>query len=884
MLQTYAGLDLVERLRDFGDAPALQTATELLSYSELNDRVDQVAYRLGTTRRLVLVEAANTVDAVVGYLGALRGQHPVILADASRPQLLAELRGRFDPDVAIGSQGWDERRVGTRHELHADLALLLSTSGSTGSPKLVRLSHRNLQSNADAIGEYLKLSANDRAITSLPLGYCYGLSVLNSHLAVGASVVLTECSVLDADFWKLFHRSQATSFAAVPHTFSLLDRIDVPWFAAPHLRYVTQAGGRLDAGQVRRIDALGRANGWQLFVMYGQTEATARIAYLPPSEISTHAHCIGRPIPGASLRIDSAGPDGTGELVYTGPNVMMGYASDPSALADGPDQSELRTGDLARETDSGLFEIVGRMSRFAKLLGHRVDLDRVQASLAAQWPSVVCTSDDRHLIVAASCTDPAQVRRHAARLTGLPPGLVVVRQYAEVPRLSNGKPDYETIKTAGAAAPDIRLDPVTALQAAYAEVLGFDRVDDSATFVQLGGDSLSFVEMTVHLEEQLAKVPANWPVLPIRDLAALGKSTSREKATPPPPDPKPGASVREPVAETPPRPARTTAWIRLDTSVVLRAVAIALVVLVHLEIWSVRGGAHLLLGVAGYTFARFPLAAVRLTDRISGLAASIARLAVPSMLFIAALVVLSDGYSVANVFMLNHYLGPSEWTEEWNFWFVEAMVEILLFALLLLAVPGVRRFERRHQLLLPGLVLAAGLLVRYNAFGWSDIPLRYGRPHTVVWIFALGWLIHNASTPVQRVLLSAVVLITFADYFPDEPVRVAVVQAGLLLLIWFPYLPTPRAVAPLLRRLAAASLWIYLTHWVVWPFLLDELQLPRAAIVVCCLVGGVGAAAAVAGMQQAVINWARAFWGWIQARGLQTSGPQPVAKPSAKVA
>ncbi|BAS10619.1 long-chain-fatty-acid--CoA ligase [Arthrobacter sp. Hiyo4] len=158
--------------------------------------------------------------------------HPLILLPADKPAALDSLVAAYDPDVVLSSANGrtvlEERRPGTGHTLHPDLALLLSTSGSTGSPKLVRLSYDNLQANAESIAEYLGITEYDRAMTTLPMSYCYGLSVINSHLLHGASLVLTDLSVVDPCFWDLFRSERATSFAAVPYTFELLERVGSP--------------------------------------------------------------------------------------------------------------------------------------------------------------------------------------------------------------------------------------------------------------------------------------------------------------------------------------------------------------------------------------------------------------------------------------------------------------------------------------------------------------------------------------------------------------------------------------------------------------------------------------------------------------------------------
>ena len=632
-----AGLRFVDGWNVFGGAPALVSGARTISYAELDDLVCAAGRRLGSRRRLILLHGQNTVDSVVTYLAALRGGHPVILVDGGRQHQFEELCERFDPDLVVASQGWQERRAESRHALHPDLRLLLSTSGSTGSPKLVRLSATNLSSNASAIAEYLGLTAADRAITSLPLAYSYGLSVLHSHLEVGASVVLTRDSVVDPAFWSSARSHAVTSFAAVPHSFALLDRSGAPWSAIPSLRYVTSAGGRLDPARAQRLASLGREHGWQLFVMYGQTEATARMAYLDPEVVLTRPSCIGRAVPGGTLRVDQPDADGVGELVYCGPNVMMGYAESAADLAAGPELAQLRTGDLGRQHADGLFEVVGRLSRFAKVLGHRIDLDRVQAALAAFDPSLVCLSDDQQLLVAVTEADPLMVRDAAARLSGLPPALVAVRQYPTLPLLPNGKPDFAALR-APAPQPDPEQDTTAALRAAYARVLGYDRVDPDTSFVQLGGDSLSYVEMACHLEELLGRLPLGWPDLTIRELAGT-TSTPAAVAAPGSGTPTPllGAQGRPPGVQR--RPWSLLA--RAETSMLLRAAAILLVVLAHLELSSVRGGAHLLLAMAGHAFARFSLSAVRASDRIAPLLRSLARIAVPSVIYISLLAALT---------------------------------------------------------------------------------------------------------------------------------------------------------------------------------------------------------------------------------------------------
>ncbi len=286
----------------------------MVSYADLAGLVAERAERLGPVRRLVLLEMAADVDSVATYLAALAGGHPVVVVDAARPDVVAATRAAYDPDVVARGDALDERRPGTAHDLHPDLAALLSTSGSTGSPRLVRLSAANLQANAESIAAYLPLREDDLAALSLPLHYCYGLSVLHTHLLRGAGVLLSDASVVDPCFWAAAREHGATSLAGVPHTFELLERVGLDEVAPATLRYLTQAGGAMSPARVRAYAELGQRRGFDLFVMYGQTEATARMAYLPPDLAAARPTAIGVPVPGGRFELAEVpgAPEGSG--------------------------------------------------------------------------------------------------------------------------------------------------------------------------------------------------------------------------------------------------------------------------------------------------------------------------------------------------------------------------------------------------------------------------------------------------------------------------------------------------------------------------------------------------------------------------------------------
>ncbi|MDJ0459887.1 AMP-binding protein [Arthrobacter sp. NQ7] len=822
-----AGVPFAWGLADYGDTPAIITDRVTLSYRELAERVEGFARKLGTGRRLVALAASNDVESLVAYLAALVGGHPLILLPEDKPSSLDTLVSAYDPDVVIrpgnGNMSLLERRQGSRHELHPDLALLLSTSGSTGSPKLVRLSHGNLQANAESIASYLSITAEDRAATTLPMSYCYGLSVINSHLLRGATLVLTGLSVVDPCFWELFRQRHCTSFAAVPYTFELLDRVGFGALDLPDLRYITQAGGRLAPAQVRRYAHLGGLQGWELFVMYGQTEATARMAYLPPHLAAEHPEAIGLPVPGGAFRIDPVDGLQHGELVYSGPNVMLGYAETPEDLARGRTIRELRTGDLARKNAAGLYEVVGRRSRFVKIVGLRVDLGQVERVLADLGVPAASTGTDERLVVAVEGEHDTQLlSKVLAQGVGLPRAALALYAVKELPRLGSGKPDYPAVAAlatertpAVQTSPDaptpgrgfaqtsdpastgpsddvLRSTPNTVtVKQIFRDALEVTVVKDSDTFVSLGGDSLSFVAASVRLEQVLGHLPPDWHVTPVGRLE---------------PAPNPKGQVRA--------PGKKRILAPVDTSIVLRAVGIVFIVSTHIGLFDWQGMAHVLIAAAGYNFARFQLSGQR-RPRLRRQLVSVARIALPAMAFIALAYLVTDRYSPANIVLLNAVLGPVEVTTQWHFWFIEDIVYILLVMTALLAIPWVYRSERRFPFLYPLILFGAGLLTRYEI-------VEPGVPHTIpaLWLFALGWAVARSQNLLQRLLVSALTVLTIPGFFDDVP-RESTMIAGILLLTWIPALPVPRVLTRPTVLLASASMHIYLVHWLVYPPLAD---------------------------------------------------------------
>lgn len=524
------------RLRDHGNRLALIGDDGLrLTYTALADAVDAQAATLGGPARVVIVEAENTAPCLIAYLACLQAGHPVILAEPGSTALDPRTAATYGAALvfrfaAPGEWRFEPLAAVPAPVLHPDLCLLLSTSGTTGSPKLVRLSRANIQSSSESICAYLGLTAADRAITSLPLYYSYGMSVVNSHLHAGAAILLTRRSAADQEFWDFFADAGATSLSGVPFTFDLLERIGFRGRDYPALRYLAQAGGRLPAERVRLYGEWARARGKEMFVMYGQTEASPRMAYVPPARLLENVEAIGIPVPGGSFALlgDDGEPvrgnDQPGELVYRGPNVMMGYAESAADLARGAETPELRTGDLACRKANGCYYITGRKSRFSKIVGLRISLDEIERWITADGLQGIVSGDDRLIVVGIA--GPAQESTHdlKARLVqrfGLPASALAVLVLDALPTLSSGKFDYRTLLRLGheaAAAPTYV--PASLLEA-YREVLGNPDVRPGDSFLDLGGDSVNLVELALLLENYLGKAPDNWEAYSIASLEAL---------------------------------------------------------------------------------------------------------------------------------------------------------------------------------------------------------------------------------------------------------------------------------------------------------------------------------------------------------------------------
>lgn len=447
-----------------------------LTYNELSDYCDKISARIQSSeKKLVFLFCDNSTNSITAYLSILRSGNAVFLANSAMDDSLKKnLITIYEPEIIFSINDLDfltnykqeainEKISFYRKEnfennltVHKDLAVLLSTSGTTGSPKLVRLSYKNIQSNAEAIAEYLDINESEKPITSLPISYSFGLSVINSHLQKCASIVCSNKSMVMRDFWNTFNQNKCTSFSGVPYSYQLLKRLKFDTMEIPTLKMMTQAGGRLSEELIEYFYESSLKKNIKFFVMYGQTEATARISYLQPEKLGEKTGSIGIPIPRGEIKIFYNGKEisnsgKVGELVYYGDNVMMGYAESRNDLTKGDELAGiLHTGDLAFKDEDGFYFINGRMKRFIKLFGLRVNLDEIERLIENEYGcAAACFGNDdmlKVLLQSSNVNLADDVKRKIISTYKIHHSLVKVYCTDSIPITPSGKKDYNFIQ------------------------------------------------------------------------------------------------------------------------------------------------------------------------------------------------------------------------------------------------------------------------------------------------------------------------------------------------------------------------------------------------------------------------------------------------------
>ncbi|MDX4050854.1 AMP-binding protein [Aliarcobacter cryaerophilus] len=455
-------------LEKYSNNTCLVTKSETLTYDDLLKESKKIESLLSENKNLILIKSKCNIETIVGYIASLRSNSTVIMLDSDLDEELTNnITTTYLPnfiwesiDECCEDYIYKYKDYGlkihskSKINLHKDLALMLSTSGSTGSPKMVKLTKNNICSNTNSIVNYLNLDNKSVPITNLPLHYSFGLSILNTHLSVGSKIVVTEDSIMSKDFWELFNINNVTTLSGVPYTFDILKKIGFFKMKLPSLKYITQAGGKLNSKLIEEYYNFSKANNIKFYVMYGQTEATARISYLPYSEVMTKNMSIGIAIPDGELYIQNLETKEkiektyeSGELVYKGSNVMMGYANNLDDLSTGDTMnSTLFTGDLAYKDEDNYFYITGRIKRFIKIFGNRISLDEIENHLKSISFDVICTGEDNKIIVyTVNADDIEPIKLEIIKKYKLHHSTIIVKYIDKFPVSNSGKIQYQDL-------------------------------------------------------------------------------------------------------------------------------------------------------------------------------------------------------------------------------------------------------------------------------------------------------------------------------------------------------------------------------------------------------------------------------------------------------
>ena len=395
-----------------------------LSYGLLCEYAEELNKAL-PYRTLVFILAENCIGSLIGYTSFLNNRVvPLIISNNTEQSLFDHLYKTYQPEYLWMPEkrleDFSQQRsvysafgyclVKTEFstlKLYEDLSLLLPTSGSTGSPKLVRHSYRNIEANAENVKNLFGLTEDERAMASLPMHYTMGLSVIASHLKAGATVLLCGKSLLDKGFWSMLKEQHATSFTGVPYSYELLAKLRFFRMDLPDLKIVTQGGGKLTEEMWNQLVQYAKTKDKKFIATYGQSECTARMAYLPAELAEKKVCSIGIAEPGGQLSIiDNQGEEtfegeATGEMVYRGENVTLGYAKTREDLMKGDENhGVMHTGDIAHRDADGCYFIVGRMKRFLKIFGLRIGLDEMENLIRSHFDTdCYCSGTDEKLTV-----------------------------------------------------------------------------------------------------------------------------------------------------------------------------------------------------------------------------------------------------------------------------------------------------------------------------------------------------------------------------------------------------------------------------------------------------------------------------------------------------
>ena len=445
---------------------------EIITYRNLKEISDSLINKL-PKRSLVVSLNKNSLGSLCGYFSFMKNRIvPIMLDSKIDIELLQKLIDNYKPQYlwlpsediskfsyekivySIYDYSLLKFNDQDKLDLNEELALLLTTSGSTGSPKLVKISYDNIKSNALSIIEYLSIDSKERSITTLPMSYSFGLSIINSHFYSGATILLTNRTMFEKEFWEFLKLKKPTSLSGVPYIYEMLKKLRFTKMDLPFLTTLTQAGGKMNLDLNKEFAEFCHNNNKRLFIMYGQTEATARMSFLNPEKSLTKLGSIGLAIPGGKFTLidreeqEIEGNNIVGELVYEGKNVSLGYAQCAEDLSKSDkNKGKLLTGDIAKRDQEGYYYVVGRKKRFVKLFGNRINLDETELLLKNIISECACVgNDDQVYIYIIDESRTKEVHNFISKKMSIHPSAFSIRIIESIPKNSSGKTLYSNLR------------------------------------------------------------------------------------------------------------------------------------------------------------------------------------------------------------------------------------------------------------------------------------------------------------------------------------------------------------------------------------------------------------------------------------------------------
>lgn len=438
---------------------------EPISYSTLEEKVNKIKNKI-RKKSLIFILSSNSLDSILVYLASLKHNCVCLLLDNDIiDKTLNKLIKKYKPNyiftdklnkiedyeklISLSKNIILKKKNNKNINFFSKLSLLLTTSGSTGSPKLARISLDNLISNANSIAKYSKIKSSDIMITTLNPAYSFGLSMINSHLAKGAKIVLNKDTIISNSFWNKLEKFRISTIGGVPFMYEVFDRLKI-FEKKIFIKNFLQAGGPLKINLQKKFSKICKKEKINFYIMYGQTEASPRISYLPTKNFSKKLGSIGIPIPGGKIRIINeegnkiTKPNIIGELEFQGDNVFLGYANNLNDLKKGDENKGiLKTGDIAYKDKDNYYFISGRKKRIVKIFGKRINLDDLEKSINRLKINNACiSSNDKLIIFIDEKKNTIRIKKILLKNMKLNKVSFEIIYITNIPRLKNGKINY----------------------------------------------------------------------------------------------------------------------------------------------------------------------------------------------------------------------------------------------------------------------------------------------------------------------------------------------------------------------------------------------------------------------------------------------------------